>query len=59
MTKKSVVKRLPNTLIIHLNRIIFDMERMTEIKLNDRCSFPEDLNMRPYMYDEVMRKDEE
>jgi len=35
------------------------MERMTEIKLNDRCEFPSQLNMRPYMYEEVLKKDEE
>lgn len=30
-----------------------------EVKLNDRCEFSTLLNMRPYMYEEVMRKDEQ
>ena len=32
------------------------METFVEIKVNDKCEFPKNLNMRPYMYDEVIRK---
>ena len=40
ITKKVVVKRLPNTLIVHLNRIIFDMDTLRNVKVNDRFEFP-------------------
>ena len=37
--KKTVIKKLPNTLIIHLNRIVFDMEMMNNVKVNDKYEF--------------------
>jgi 2-oxo-4-hydroxy-4-carboxy--5-ureidoimidazoline (OHCU) decarboxylase len=54
-----VVERLPNTLIIHLQRIIFDMDTFMNKKLNSRIEFPNVLNMRPYMKDEVLKADKE
>ena len=59
ITKKVVVKELPNTLIVHLNRIIFDMDTLRNVKVNDRFEFPEKLNMKSYMLDEVISKDKE
>ena len=38
--KKQTIKNLPNTLIVHLNRIVFDFESMRNVKLNDRLEFP-------------------
>ena len=46
ITKKTVVKQLPNTLIVHLNRIVFDMDTLRNVKVNDRFEFPNTLNMR-------------
>ena len=40
---------------MNLNRLIFCMETFVEIKVNAKCEFPKNLNMRPYMYDEVQR----
>ena len=37
--KKTVIKKLPNTLIIHLNRIVFDMEMMDNVKVNEKYEF--------------------
>lgn len=53
--KKLAVKRLPNILILHLNRIVFDFDQMINIKLNDRIEFPNVLNMKDYMLSEVMK----
>ena len=55
--KKTVVEVLPNTLIIHLQRIIFDMDTFMNRKLNSRVEFPQILNMRGYMKDEVLKAD--
>ena len=57
VTKKTVIKRLPNTLIVHLNRIELNYETFMNMKVNDRFEFPKKLDMRPYMYDEVNKKD--
>ena len=39
--KKLAIKRLPNTLIVHLQRIIFDLDSMRNVKLNDKLEFSE------------------
>jgi ubiquitin carboxyl-terminal hydrolase 34 len=44
--KKTVVEVLPNTLILHLQRMIFDMDTFMNKKLNTRVEFPQVLNMR-------------
>lgn len=49
--KKMSVKKLPNTLIVNLQRLDFDMETMQPKKINDKFEFPKTLNMRPYMLD--------
>jgi hypothetical protein len=41
-------------LIVQLNRIFFDLDRMENIKLNDRFEFPTVLNMKDYMLSEVL-----
>lgn len=38
--KKSCINTLPNTLIVHLNRIVFDFDTMRNVKLNDKLEFP-------------------
>ena len=43
---KNTVAQLPNTLIIHLQRIMFDFEVERNVKLNDKIEFPERLNMK-------------
>ena len=54
--KKIAIKNLPNTLIVHLNRITFDMETMRNIKINDKLEFPDVLNVKKYMVEEVHRE---
>jgi uncharacterized UBP type Zn finger protein len=57
--RKIVLKTLPNTLILHLQRIQMDLETFMNKKLNDRVEFPNTLNMRPYMKDEVLKQEKE
>ena len=48
-TKKRVcLASLPNVLIIHLQRIIFDLDILQNTKLNSKLEFPMDLDLEPY-----------
>nr|CCA20199.1 predicted protein putative [Albugo laibachii Nc14] len=52
-TKKAAVRRtcfgtLPNLLILHLKRFDLDFTTFETVKLNNRCSFPMLLDMKPY-----------
>jgi len=42
------LNKLPNVLIVHLQRLIFDLESMQNIKINTRFEFPSLLNLEPY-----------
>ena len=44
--KKQCIRNLPNTLILHLNRITFDLDTLRNVKLNDRLEFPNEINVR-------------
>lgn len=61
--KKQCIRNLPNTLILHLNRIVFDFDTMRNKKLNDLLEFPNELNVRPFMLHKVLndmkKRDEE
>ena len=46
--KKCYFKDLPQTLVVHLKRFEFHMDIMRNIKLNDYCEFPLELNMEEY-----------
>eukprot|EP01083_Nonionella_stella_P122092 367144_1 len=46
--KRTCIKKLPQNLILHLKRFEFDLDVMRKVKLNDYCSFPDVLDMRPY-----------
>ncbi len=54
-----VVKDLPPHLIINLKRFEFNYETMTKAKLNDHCAFPMVLNMEPFTYEYITRKEAE
>ncbi len=53
--KQIAIKRLPNTLILHLKRLDFDFNTMMNVKLNDRIEFPNVLNMKNFMLSEVIK----
>lgn len=61
--KKQCIRNLPNTLIVHLNRIVFDFDTMRNQKLNDKIEFPNELNIRQFMLHQVLqdlkKKDEQ
>lgn len=46
--KRDCLSELPNILIVHLKRIIFDLESLQNIKVNSRLEFPEQLNLEPF-----------
>jgi hypothetical protein len=55
IVKTQAIKQLPNTLIVHLTRIYFDMDKMGNIKLNDRFEFPNTLNLQEFMLPQVLK----
>ncbi|EAR94410.2 ubiquitin carboxy-terminal hydrolase (macronuclear) [Tetrahymena thermophila SB210] len=48
VTIRNSLANLPNVLIVHLKRIIFDLESLQNIKVNTRLEFPENLDLEPY-----------
>lgn len=46
--KRTCIKSLPNTLVIHLKRFDFDYETMQRLKLKDRFEFPIHLDMKSF-----------
>lgn len=46
--KRACVFKLPQTLILHLRRLEFDLETWERFKVNDRYEFPEELDMKPF-----------
>ena len=51
------IEKLPNTLIIHLQRITFDFEMMKNVKYNDKLEFPNLLDLKEFSTEEIMKKD--
>jgi len=45
VTKRVSLNELPNVLVIHLQRIIFDIESLANVKLNSRLEFPNEINL--------------
>ncbi|EDQ90990.1 uncharacterized protein MONBRDRAFT_3133, partial [Monosiga brevicollis MX1] len=45
------LRQLPACVIISLKRMAYDMESQQRIKIHQRCEFPLDLDLRPYMSD--------
>eukprot|EP01084_Bolivina_argentea_P112617 200844_1 len=61
--KKDAIRRtclgtLPNLLIIHLKRFDLDYTTFETVKLTDHCDFPLDLDMEPYTFEGIERRDE-
>ena len=47
-TKRCCLSSLPNVLIMHLQRIVFDLDSLQNEKINSRLEFPHKLNLEPY-----------
>ena len=44
-------------MIVHLQRICFNFDTFQNDKINSFCSFPNVLDLKPYSFHEVMRKE--
>lgn len=47
-TRRAVLSRLPNLLVLHLKRFQLDYESFEVVKLNSRMEFPSQINMLKY-----------
>lgn len=47
-TKQVLIETPPNLLTIHLKRFEFNYQTLSNEKINSKCSFPLELNIRPY-----------
>ncbi len=59
MVKRTCLSELPNVLIVHLQRITLDYDTWQNVKINTRLEFPSRLNLKPYMEDSLLKKDEQ
>lgn len=55
LEKRLTIDKLPNTLIIHLQRITFDLDCLKNVKLNDRVEFPNVLNLKDFSSEEILK----
>lgn len=59
VTKRNSFAELPNVLIVHLQRIIFNYDTFTNEKINSRLEFPKKLNMKTYSTEIINNIEEE
>lgn len=57
LSKRTLITTTPNVLIVHLQRICFNFDTFQNDKINSFCSFPNVLDLKPYSFHEVMRKE--
>lgn len=55
ITKRNLLSELPNTLIIHLQRINYNYETERNIKINSRVEFPKELNLKKFCVEQVLK----
>ena len=48
ITKRNLIESVPNILIIHLQRIVFNFDTFANEKINSRLEFPTDVDLYPY-----------
>jgi ubiquitin C-terminal hydrolase len=49
ISKGSYLETVPNVLIVHLKKMIFDLDFMANIKIGTRYEFPKKLNLKEYI----------
>ena len=59
ITKRNSIGCLPNTLIVHLQRITYDFEYDRNKKINSRLEFPREISLKQYTIEEILRKNAE
>lgn len=57
VSKRTLIAKTPNVLIVHLQRIVFNFDTFQNDKLNQHFDFPQQLDLAPYSYYEVMRRE--
>jgi uncharacterized UBP type Zn finger protein len=57
ISKRTLLSQLPNVLVVHLQRIIFDFNTFRNEKINTLFEFPKMLDLKPYSYHEVMKNE--
>lgn len=58
VAKQTTLYELPNVLIIHLQRIVFNFDALINIKINSRLEFPRDFSVEQYTLEGVERPEE-
>jgi len=51
ITRRTLLSTLPNILIVHLQRIVFNFDTFANEKINSRLEFPHELNLFDYTKD--------
>ena len=57
ISKRTLISSTPNVLIVHLQRIIFNFDTFRNDKINSFFEFPYHLDLKPYSFYEVMKKE--
>ena len=57
ISKRLLLSSSPNVLIVHLQRIIFNFDSFRNDKINTFFEFPNYLDLKPYSFYEVMKKE--
>jgi hypothetical protein len=57
-TRRTVISKLPSTLIIALKRFELNYQTFQPVKVNDRLDFPMDLDMKPYTVEALTSEDQ-
>ena len=57
LQKRTMIASTPNILIVHLQRICFNFDTFQNDKINSFCEFPNVLDLKPFSFHEVMRKE--
>ena len=57
ITKRTVLNSVPNMLIVHLQRLVFNFDTLTNEKINSRLEFPHVLNLLEYTKQGIEQKE--
>lgn len=49
VSKRCLLKTLPNVMIVHLQKIVFDLDTMENVKLSSRFEFPMTINLKQFV----------
>jgi ubiquitin carboxyl-terminal hydrolase 34 len=55
--KRTSISELPNVLIIHLQRLVFNYDTLRNDKINSRLEFPKELSMEGYTIEGMAKKE--